>query len=183
MPTRNPDTESLDARLATLMRALVRRFSISERADTACCGMTVAQAATLDALRADGPMRLGDLGRRLGISPSTLTRNLERLEERGLISRSPDPGDSRATAAALTEAGRRAAARVVRQDAAFARSVLERLDPSRRAAAIEALTDLLAAVRSATEACCPGAFDHLMQDFPHMETVGRDPARARRTRT
>jgi len=183
MRTGPPDDESPDARLATLVRAIVRRFSISERADIACCGMTVAQAATLDALRAGGPMRLGDLGRRLGISPSTLTRNLERLEERGLISRSPDPGDSRATTAALTEPGRRAAARVVRQDATFARSVLERIDPSRRAATIDALAELLAAVRSATESCCPGAYDHLMKEFPRLEPFECAPARARRTRT
>ena len=68
------------ARLLAGIRALVRRFSLSERADVECCGMTVAQAATLETL-ADGPMRLGDLGRRLGIQPSTLTRNLSRLED------------------------------------------------------------------------------------------------------
>ena len=181
-------TQDPAARLAALVRGLVRRFSISERADVACCGMTVAQAATLDTLRAEGPLRLGDLGRRLGVSPSTLTRNLARLAERRLVARTPDPRDSRASAAALTAAGRRAAARVGRQDAAFARGVLERLDPSRRAATLDALTDLLAAVRAATEACCPGAFDHLMQDFPTgkpllIETpVSRGPRRARRTR-
>ena len=30
-------------------------------------------------------MRLGDLGVRLGIAPSTLTRNLARIQERGLV--------------------------------------------------------------------------------------------------
>jgi DNA-binding MarR family transcriptional regulator len=180
-PSRGAVTDPA-SRLAALVRGLVRRFSISERADVACCGMTVAQAATLDTLRAEGPLRLGDLGRRLGVSPSTLTRNLERLEGRGLVARTPDPRDSRASAAALTAAGRRAAARVGRQDAVFARGVLERLEPSRRDATLDALTDLLAAVRSATEACCPGAFDHLMQDFPTTQTISRGTARARRTR-
>ena len=32
--------------------------------------------------------------------------------------------------------------------------------------ALAGLSDLLLAVREATEACCPGAFDHLMTDFP-----------------
>ena len=34
-------------RLRAAVRALVRRFSVSERADVECCGLTVAQAATL----------------------------------------------------------------------------------------------------------------------------------------
>lgn len=166
-------------RLAAILRGLARRFAISERADVACCGMTVAQAAALDALRAEGPMRLGDLGRRLGIAPSTLSRNLDRLLARGLVARSADPRDSRAAGAALTAAGCRAAARVARQDESFARGVIERLPSGRRGAVLAALADLLGAVREATEACCPGAFDHLMTDFPATQPSGRAGAPVR----
>ena len=35
-----------------MIATLVRRFSLSERADVSCCGVTVAQAATLEALGA-----------------------------------------------------------------------------------------------------------------------------------
>jgi len=153
-------------RLRDAIRGLVRRFAISERADVACCGMTVAQAATLEALATEGPMRLGDLGARLGIAPSTLTRNLSRLEERGLVHRAAERGDARAFRAALTPAGERAAAEVLRQDEAFAASILERLPRGTRGAALDGLEDLLAAVRDATESCCPGAFDHLMSGIP-----------------
>src|SRR5262245_2829226 len=46
-----------DARLLLQhVRALVRRFAISERADVFCCGMTIAQAATLETLRLEGPL-------------------------------------------------------------------------------------------------------------------------------
>ncbi len=76
-------------------RALVRRFSLAERSDMSCCGMTVAQAATLQAL-ADGALRLGELSKRLGITASTLTRNVARLEERGFVGRIGDPDDGRA---------------------------------------------------------------------------------------
>lgn len=153
-------------RLLQCVRALVRRFSISERADVSCCGMTVAQAATLEALRDEGGLRLGSLGRRLGIAPSTLTRNLARLEQASLVVRSPDPGDSRSFRVALTEAGRKAAGRLERQEEAFAEAVLDRLPPGRRRQAIDGLAHLLVAVREATESCCPGAFDHLMDGFP-----------------
>jgi DNA-binding MarR family transcriptional regulator len=158
---------SADARrLRAAIRALVRRFAISERADVACCGMTVAQAATLETLASEGPMRLGDLGARLGIAPSTLTRNLVRLEERGLVRRSPEKEDGRASRAALTLSGERAAADVARQDDAFAEDILRRLPDGRRRAVLDGLENLLAAVRDATESCCPGAFDHLMSGIP-----------------
>jgi DNA-binding MarR family transcriptional regulator len=152
-------------RLLQGIRALVRRFSLAERSDLGCCGMTVAQAATLQAL-ADGSMRLGDVSRRLGIAPSTLTRNLARLEERGLVVRAGDPSDGRAQRVTLTAAGRDAAREVERQEEWFARSVLERLPPGKAARTLDAFEDLLAAVRVATQSCCPGAYDHLMTEMP-----------------
>src|SRR5215470_7524490 len=103
------DGRSDGRRLLAAVRGLVRRFSVSERADVSCCGVTVAQAATLETLRLEGPMRLTDLGRRLGISPSTLTRNLARLEDGGLVAREGDADDARAYRVALTASGRRAA--------------------------------------------------------------------------
>jgi DNA-binding MarR family transcriptional regulator len=162
-------------RLLRGVRALVRRFSLSERADVQCCGMTVAQAATLDALAEVGPMRLGALGRRLGITPSTLTRNVDRLEAAGLVERGLEAEDGRASRVALTEAGARTAQRLSRQEEAFAESVLDALPPGRRGAILDAVTDLLTAVRQATEACCPGAYDHLMQDLPRAAACGTGP--------
>lgn len=153
----------LDAdRIRTVMRALVRRFQLAERADISCCGLTVAQAATLGVLAECGELRLGELGRRLGISASTLSRNLARLEERELVTRIADPHDARAARVALTESGHAASRGVARQEECFAKGVLERLPPGTARRTVDALEQLLVAVRGATESCCPGAFDHLM---------------------
>ena len=154
-------------RLLHHVRALVRRFAVSERADVFCCGMTIAQAATLETLRLEGSLRMGDLGRRLGIAPSTLTRNLQRLLDMGYVRREADGSDGRAAVVALTAAGRRKADRLERQEEWFAGEILGRIDPSQRAAVVSRLGDLLVAVRAATRSCCPeGAFDHLMAGFP-----------------
>ena len=160
------------ARLRSAIRGLVRRFSVSERADVSCCGVTVAQAAALEALFGHGPMRLSDLGRRLGIAPSTLTRNLDRLVEGGLVVRQADGRDARAARVRLTAAGRRAALGVADREEDFARQVLERIPEERRASVVESLGHLLVAVRGATEACCPGAYDHLMQGFSTATACG-----------
>jgi arsenite methyltransferase len=154
------------------IRALVRRFALAERSDMSCCGMTVAQAATLQAL-ADGGLRLSELSARLGIAASTLTRNLDRLEGRGLVHRTADPGDRRAQRVILSDAGRRAAAEVETHEQAFARSVLDRLSPGSVNATLEAFAELVSAVRRATEDCCPGAFEYLMTEMPR---PGREAA-------
>jgi DNA-binding MarR family transcriptional regulator len=154
-------------RLLRHVRALVRRFAVSERADVFCCGMTIAQAATLETLRLEGPLRMGELGRRLGITPSTLTRNLQRLLDAGYLKRETDGSDGRAAVVALTAAGRKQADKLERQEESFAGEILERIDPGHRDAVVARLGDLLIAVRAATQSCCPeGAFDHLMTGFP-----------------
>jgi DNA-binding MarR family transcriptional regulator len=149
-------------RFRSLLAALLRRFSISERADVQCCGMTVAQAATLEALGREGALRLGQLGTLLGIAPSTLTRNLSRLESSGLVRRLSEPSDGRAARVELTEKGRRAWMRIERLEDAFASRVLDRLSPVARERALDGLEAILGAVRAETESCCPGAFDHLV---------------------
>lgn len=153
------------------IRALVRRFSLAERSDVSCCGMTVAQAATLQALAGEA-LRLGELSRRLGIAASTLTRNIARLEERGFLCRVDDPEDGRAQRVALTDTGRQAAAEVERQEIEFARSVLECLPSGSVTSCLDGFNHLLSAVRRATERCCPGAYDHLMSDMPACTTGG-----------
>ncbi|MDX1816803.1 MAG: MarR family transcriptional regulator [Marinobacter sp.] len=48
---------------------------------------------------------VSDLGRRLRLDSGTLTPLLKRLSERGLLSRSRDPGDERSVIISLTDAG------------------------------------------------------------------------------
>ncbi len=157
--------------LLTGVRGLVRRFSVAERADVACCGVTVAQAATLETLNREGPLRLGTLGRRLGVTPSTLSRNVERLETGQLVRREADPEDARSSRVSLTKKGRAAARELERQELAFAGQILERLPEARREAVSTAFRELLVAVREATEACCPGAYEHLMGELPARDDV------------
>jgi DNA-binding MarR family transcriptional regulator len=163
--TLDPKNDFQARQLQRGIRALVRRFSLAERSDMSCCGMTVAQAATLTAL-ADGVLRLGELSKRLGIAASTLTRNISRLEDRGLLCRVGDPDDRRAQRVALTESGRSAAKEVGFQEIEFARSVLECLPSGSVTSTLEGFNQLLAAVRKATEHCCPGVYDHLVSDMP-----------------
>lgn len=50
-------------------------------------------------------VRSRDLARAEGLDPSTMSRRLGSLAERGLITREPDPADGRASLLSLTDAG------------------------------------------------------------------------------
>jgi MarR family transcriptional regulator, organic hydroperoxide resistance regulator len=72
-------------------------------------------ASDLNALGnlADGaPRTVSELGAAVGSRPTTLTGVLDRLERRGLVTRSPRPGDRRAVQIELTADGRATAALV-----------------------------------------------------------------------
>ncbi len=56
--------------------------------------------------KADEPVRLTDLHRRVLLSQPALSRMVDRLVERGLVERREDAGDRRAVRLALTSAGR-----------------------------------------------------------------------------
>lgn len=53
------------------------------------------------------PTRMGELADRIGLQDSTVTRLVARLEAQRLAERAAAPGDGRAVAASITEAGRR----------------------------------------------------------------------------
>ena len=54
----------------------------------------------------EGPQRLGALATAFGLDPSTITRQVQALEEIGLAARTTDPSDRRASILDLTDNGR-----------------------------------------------------------------------------
>ena len=54
----------------------------------------------------EGPQRLGSLAQAFGLDPSTITRQVQALEQARLVERRPDPTDRRASLLDLTDHGR-----------------------------------------------------------------------------
>jgi len=75
-------------------------------------GLTMARYDVLAHLRmAGGRLGLGDLAAAIALSPSGLSKLLDRMERSGLIRRKPDPEDARAAFATITPRGRELVAR------------------------------------------------------------------------
>ena len=70
-------------------------------------GLKSSQLNLLVAVAKAGPVRRTDLGRRLHLDPSTLTRNLKVMLKQGWIDEKPDEEDQRSARLKITAKGRR----------------------------------------------------------------------------
>jgi DNA-binding MarR family transcriptional regulator len=105
-----PDDETL----AEAFWSVARRLRHGTHETVAPFGITPGQARALGVLRRHGGMRISALSERLRIAARSATEVVDALEERGLVARSPDPQDRRATVVTLGPRGE-AIARAVRE--------------------------------------------------------------------
>ena len=76
------------------------------------------------------PARIGELHRHVLLSQPALSRMVDRLVDRGLVERCPDPADGRGVRLSLTEAGRERQRQVGRRHAgSVARALTAELSP------------------------------------------------------
>jgi len=77
-----------------------------------------------------GTLRLSELNRYVLLSQPALSRLVDRLADRGLVDRRPDPADGRGVCLSLTGAGRDAQRAVGRRHARSVARAMTGLDPS-----------------------------------------------------
>jgi DNA-binding MarR family transcriptional regulator len=94
------DEPSLDELLMGAARALRRTWANGLGPD-----LSPHDARALRVVGHHGPTRLGVVAEHLRIAPRSATDVVDRLEERGLVERAPDPDDRRAMTVSLTEIG------------------------------------------------------------------------------
>lgn len=137
------DVEPSQETAARLRRA-VTRLHRRLRAES-LGGVSPAQASLMASVdRLDAPT-LGELAAAEQVTPPTVTKAVQSLEEAGLLSCSPDPDDRRSTRVRLTPAGRREVATIRRRKTEFLEGALRELssEDRRRAADAVALLERL----------------------------------------
>ena len=100
------------------------------------------QARALRVVCARDGVRLSDLADSLRIAPRSATEVADGLQERGLVERTPDPGDRRAVLVRPTDEGRRVRGEVGRARAADSAELFARLPAEDRAALARILRTL-----------------------------------------
>jgi DNA-binding MarR family transcriptional regulator len=124
---RHPANDAWEA-LMTAHASLVRRFNEQD----VWGEITMKEYDVLYTLsKCPSPIRLSELNRHVLLSQPALSRMVDRLAERGLVSRATDPTDGRGVRLALTDEGRMAQRRIGRRHArSVAEAMLDELTPA-----------------------------------------------------
>jgi DNA-binding MarR family transcriptional regulator len=112
--------------------------------------LTLVQLNALSKLR-DGPILTGKLAKRLGTSPASLTRILDRLESRGLVARSREDGDRRRVWIELLPGGRELIDSVAVLDGGRIHRAVRSMDAGERAQLLASLAHLVELTRGEVE--------------------------------
>jgi DNA-binding MarR family transcriptional regulator len=135
--TTHPANEAWEA-LMTAHASLLRQFGAQDVWED----LTMREYDVLYTLsKCTGPIRLSELNRHVLLSQPALSRMMDRLTDRGLVSRSTDPSDGRGVGLSLTEQGHVVQRRIGRR---HARSVATAMGAGLTPAELRQLSELCA---------------------------------------
>jgi DNA-binding MarR family transcriptional regulator len=132
---RPQDTVALAGALRLAMGRIVRRL----RQAHAVGDISLSGVSVLARLARNGPDSPGSLAERERVRPQAMAGTLAGLEQRGLVSRAPDPADRRRAVLSLTEEGRTVLEHRRSESVSRLAHALEEFTPQER----QALTDAL----------------------------------------
>ncbi len=143
--------------------------------DEVCCeGLSTRQCGILRTLAAGEGARISDLAAAAGISPSAMTRVLEKLEVRQLVKRVRGAAqDGRAATVAITQHGRQVRGKIDQLMLERTRTILSAFPPGLQ-------PQLLAAIRLLNQALEPGGCCQLEGEGSELSftcSLDRRPAR------
>ncbi|WP_104118920.1 MarR family winged helix-turn-helix transcriptional regulator [Arthrobacter sp. B1805] len=124
--------------LAQSFRTTLRHAVYLSRSMDGDGELTTMQMSTLS-MAADEPLRVSRVAANLGIRVPSATEQIIKLEQAGLVSRQPDPTDSRAVLVQLTDKGRAAWEEASLRRNERVAALLEHLDDDERATLAAAL--------------------------------------------
>lgn len=101
------DPAEVGAQLRLVMGRIVRKL---RQGKSTVGDVTLSEASVLARLERDGSDSPTSLATLEGVRPQAMATTLAALEERALVSRTPDPADGRRAVMAITDAGRKVVA-------------------------------------------------------------------------
>ena len=114
MPPYSAEPSTAHGELRAALHELVGRFLADYERAALAHGLTLPQARALG-FAACEPLSQRALAARFGCDPSNISVLVDRLVERSLVERRPDPSDGRVKLIAATDAGRDVAERCCRE--------------------------------------------------------------------
>jgi len=103
----NPDKVDLAEKMADLTFSLLEQCQVKQERIAATLGLTVSEFKLLRALKRDKAVPAGELAKRVELSSSRLTRILDGMVKKGIVTRVAAEDDRRVIEVSLTEGGER----------------------------------------------------------------------------
>ena len=98
--------EAIEAALSTILRWSTRGDNRRTLHDATGAALSSTDSWILERVVTSGPVRMSRLAEWLSVDKSTMTTEVRRLQDAGLVTREPDPSDRRAVLVSATEEGR-----------------------------------------------------------------------------
>jgi DNA-binding MarR family transcriptional regulator len=137
-----------------LLREVARMYTRAQRVVADCCRTTNTQCHLLSELGRAGPLPLSELGTRVSLEKSWVSRAVDAMVERGLVTKEPNPADARSWLVTLTAEGERTVKELDRTLDEHADHLLGSLSARERADVERSLLLLMKALREDTAANC-----------------------------
>lgn len=135
-----------------VLREFERALNQALEENNCCCGLTLAQCHPLLEIDMRGRTTIGQLAQSLRLDKSTLSRTVDGLVSKGLVSRTPNPDDRRSTLLTLTNQGKRICAAINDKNDAHYQSVFRRIPSKEHDKVMEYFGLLVKAMNSADPA-------------------------------
>jgi len=158
------------------VRRIVRTLRLAARAAEKEVGLSGAQVFVLHALAWGPVLSLNELAERTRTHQSSVSVVVQKLVARGLVQRTPVPGDARRTALSLTAAAKRVVKDAPDAPTEVLIAALERMPARQRTRLAEGLSRLVEALGAADEP--PTMF---FEDDPATSRAGKRAGRKRGT--
>ena len=129
-------------------------YTRAQRVVADCCRTTSTQCHLLTELARSGPLSLSELGTRVCLEKSWVSRAVEAMVERGLVTKEPNPADARSWLVTLTLEGASRVDELNRTLDAHAEELLSSLSDRERLAVETSLLLLMKALQEDTAANC-----------------------------
>ena len=140
MTRSNNSSRDLDRATDAAVEASRALVAVAARSIAELEDVTLPQFRALVLLASRGPHLSGELASMLGVHPSTLTRLVDRLAGKDLVTRST-ASDRREVVVAIATRGVEAVRAVTEARRQELREVMKRIPPDRRTAVVEAFRD------------------------------------------
>jgi DNA-binding MarR family transcriptional regulator len=150
----SPELRKLAKKLHHSLNDFVRQYQFRNRSEICCYGVTVSQCYLLQALSEKGPLSMQDLATHLCLKISTVTRLVDGLVKKKLVSRKKDPVDKRVVRVDMTEAGQRVHHKITEDLLAKEEELLASLSEETREGVVEAISMLLQRIAPTGRSSC-----------------------------